>query len=515
MQTRPPQFSRILIAIGFTISCFGLALFLWIAFGGAVPLKPEGYRFSVPFEEATQLSVESDVRISGVSVGKVKRIDLNGDYQAEATIEMDTAFAPIPSDTRATLRQKTLLGETYVELTPGSNEAEPLPEDGALPFAQVADSVQLDEIFRAFTPETRAAFQAWMQGQAAGTRGRGEDLSVAIASLDPFAQQADSILRLLDSQEGAVSKLVDDGGSVFEALSERQGQLRGLIENSAEVFATTARRNEELKQTFTIFPTFLRESRETLARLERFSTDTNPLITQLRPVAKQLTPTARDLGEFAPVLDSFFPALQRAIDVAPAGFPALRRLLDNDLPPLLEGLDPFLAEFNPLLEVLRLYKHEVTAFLANVAAATNGSVERAADLSPLRNLRTEAPLGPAVLSAYPQRLQIERTNPYVKPKGYLDVRTGLKSFETRQCANGITATLPPTDVVAADPNFNVRTGGDEAAAAQFFEQIKEFAFNGQSTTAALPAPPCVQQAPYDSIGIDPVQTQYLHVKPFP
>ena len=120
MQTRPPAFSRILIAVGFTISCFGLALFLWLAFGGAVPLKPEGYRFSVPFEEATQLSVESDVRISGVSVGKVKRIDLNCDDQAEATIEIDNALAPIPSDTRATLRQKTLLGETYVELTPGS-----------------------------------------------------------------------------------------------------------------------------------------------------------------------------------------------------------------------------------------------------------------------------------------------------------------------------------------------------------------------------------------------------------
>ena len=91
----------------------------------------------------------------------------------------------------------------------------------------------------------------------------------------------------------------------------------------------------------------------------------------------------------------------------------------------------------------------------------------------------------------------------MKPKGYLDVRSGLKSFETRQCASGITAALPPTDVVAADPNFNVRTGGDVAAAATFFDQIKTFALNGQSTTTALPAPPCTQQAPYNSIGDRP------------
>ena len=73
METRPPTVTRILIAAGFALSCFALALFLWITFGGPIPLKPEGYRFEVPFNEATQLAQESDVRISGVSVGKVKR----------------------------------------------------------------------------------------------------------------------------------------------------------------------------------------------------------------------------------------------------------------------------------------------------------------------------------------------------------------------------------------------------------------------------------------------------------
>ena len=42
------------------------------------------------------------------------------------------------------LRQKTLLGETYVELTPGTDEGEPLPEGGHLPVAQVGEAVQLD-----------------------------------------------------------------------------------------------------------------------------------------------------------------------------------------------------------------------------------------------------------------------------------------------------------------------------------------------------------------------------------
>ena len=251
METRPPTITRILVAIGFALSCFALALFLWITFGGPLPLKPEGYRFTVPFNEATQLAVESDVRISGVPVGKVKAVELADDGLAEATIELDSRYAPIPTDTRAMLRTKTLLGETFVELTPGDGQGPTLEEGGTLPEAQVAESVQLDEIWRTFDARTRDAFRVWMQGTSAALRGRGDDLSAAIAELGPFAEETNRLLRVLDSQSRAVRQLVHDGGTVFEALSERQGQLRGLIENSETVFSTTARRNQELADLFT------------------------------------------------------------------------------------------------------------------------------------------------------------------------------------------------------------------------------------------------------------------------
>jgi len=89
METRPPTPVQLLIAVAFALSCFGLLLFLWLAFGGPTPLKPEGYRIHVPFQEATQLAVESDVRASGVSIGKVKGIELNDEGDADATLEID------------------------------------------------------------------------------------------------------------------------------------------------------------------------------------------------------------------------------------------------------------------------------------------------------------------------------------------------------------------------------------------------------------------------------------------
>jgi phospholipid/cholesterol/gamma-HCH transport system substrate-binding protein len=502
METRPPTVTRILVAVGFALSCFGLLLFLWLAFGGPIPLKPEGYRFTVPFDEATQLAVESDVRISGVSVGKVKRIDLNDEGLAEATIEVDERYAPIPADTEAILRQKTLLGETYVELTPGSDDAQSLPEDGNLPEAQVSEAVQLDEIFRAFDDRTRTAFQAWMQGQAASLRGRGADLSVAIASLDPFAEEADRILRVLDSQQLAVRQLVRGGGETFGALSERSGQLRGLIQNAEAVFSTTARRNEDLADAFVAFPTFLRESRATLARLEEFAVDTNPLVTELRPAARELGPALVELGRFAPELEGFFVGFRKAAKAAPRGASALRRLLDDDLPPLLDRVQTFLPQLNAILQGVRLYRHEVTAFLANVAAATQGTGEAdPVSGEPLHYLRTSAPLGPETLSVYPQRLRVGRTNPYVAPGGYSNLRTHLESFETRQCSGGVHAVLNPADAGAFP--------GD------FFARLREFAYAGVLDSNDLPTPPCDQQPDFESIGIAPETSQYLHVRELP
>ena len=113
MQKQAPSVGRILVMVLFALSCFGILLYLWLVFGGSTPLKPQGYRVKVNFPEATQLAQEADVRISGVPVGRVKKKELD-EETTSVEIELDGKYAPLPGDTRAVLRQKTLLGETYV-----------------------------------------------------------------------------------------------------------------------------------------------------------------------------------------------------------------------------------------------------------------------------------------------------------------------------------------------------------------------------------------------------------------
>src|SRR5689334_19830794 len=139
MVKEAPSVGKILAMVIFALTCFGLLLFLWLAFGGPVPLKPKGYRFHTSFAEVGQLANQSDVRISGVPVGKVEQITADKKTgRADVTIQLDAKYAPLPSDAKAILRQKTLLGETYIELTPGTRSAKPIDENGRLPAGNVS-----------------------------------------------------------------------------------------------------------------------------------------------------------------------------------------------------------------------------------------------------------------------------------------------------------------------------------------------------------------------------------------
>jgi phospholipid/cholesterol/gamma-HCH transport system substrate-binding protein len=395
-----------------------------------------------------------------------------------------------------------------------------VPEGGALDEAQVSEAVQLDEIFRAFDEPTRLAFQRWMQEASVALRGRGADINAAIGNLEPFAAEANEVLRILDSQRLATREFVRNTGEVFEALSERQGQLQGLIRNSEAVFSTTAARNESLREAFIAFPTFLDESRLTLERLERFAIDTDPLVTQLRPAARELSPTLISLGELAPELEGFFRGLKPVTRAAPRGFEALREILDDQLPPVLAELDPFLRNLIPIVEVAQDYQREITALVANTSAATNG-FNRPAEggNQTVKYLRTTAPLHPEALAAYPNRLKVSRTNPYVKPGGYENLVSTLEGFETRQCTAGLTAILDPN--TPNDPNFYERLPGDTVAeqieeATDLFNRLRQFAFADQDNSDNIPTPPCKDQAPFQSIGgMFPEFTEYLHVRARP
>jgi virulence factor Mce-like protein len=447
MQKQAPSIARILVAVGFGLSCFGLLLFLWITFGGPVPLKAEGYRFTASFPEAVTVSKEADVRLGGVSVGKVKNLSLPPEGNAtELEIELDPKYAPVPSDTRAILRQKTLLGETFIELTGGTDSAPPVPDGGELARTQTVSSTQIDEIFQALDEDTREAFQRWMASSSIAVRGRGLDLNDSFGNLGPFTTDATAILRILRHQDEALSTLIRDTGAVFEALSAGDQELAGAIVNSNTAFAALASRDRALAETIRIFPTFNEETRLTLNRLAEFSGDTQPLVNNLMPVADDLSPTLRSVERLSPNLKRLFIDLDPLLDASETGLPAARRVL-NGLQPLLAALDPFLANLNPVIRYLRAHRATVTDFLMGPPHGLSGTLfSQPNQPAPRHSLRQISYLSAESLTIQPERRSTNRGNGYYQPfvlNGLAAARGGI--FPLFDCKNTGEGEIPASE----------------------------------------------------------------------
>jgi phospholipid/cholesterol/gamma-HCH transport system substrate-binding protein len=474
MQKQAPSVGRILVAVGFTLSCFALLLFLWVTFGGPIPLKPESYRFTADFPEAITLSKEADVRIGGVSVGKVKDLSLAPDSECQkdpttcnttrATVEIDPQYAPISSDARAILRSKTLLGETYVELTSGSqtqpgqadntnataqsgtidvgqvsggDARQPIPEGGHLAQTQVQDQTQIDEIFQGFDQPTREAFQSWMQNSALAVNGRGLDLNDAFGNLGPFASDASDVLGTLRSQEQSLRTLVHDTGDVFAALTEHDQALAGAIVGANRTFGALASQSRALSDTFKILPTFENESRLTLDRLKPFAEDARPVFHDLRPVARNLSPTLHDVRRLAPYARKLFKNFDPLIKASATGLPSLQGFV-RELRPVMDGLDPFLANFNPLLRWLDYQAPVVGDFLSNPSSSTADFLpSQAGQNAPLHLSRQMTIFTAESLSIYQKRLATNRGNGYLQPFaiGSFYPSTQAEIFPSHDCNN--------------------------------------------------------------------------------
>jgi phospholipid/cholesterol/gamma-HCH transport system substrate-binding protein len=473
MQKQAPSIGRILVAVGFTLSCFALLLFLWVTFGGPVPFKPQSYRFTADFPEAITLQKEADVRIGGVSVGKVKELGLAPESECQehpevcnatrATIEIDPQYAPISSDAEAILRQKTLLGETYVELTTGSqvdpgetagdvnaqsgamdvgelsgdDAPHPIEEGGHLEQSQVQDQTQIDEIFQGFDDETRQAFQSWMQNAGIAINGRGLDLNDAFGNVGAFATDASDVLGTLRQQEQALRTLVRSTGEVFAALTEHDQALAGAIVGANRTFGALASESDALAETFKIFPTFENQGRLTLDRLKTFAEDAGPLFDDLRPVARDLSPTLRDVRRLAPEAKTLFRNLDPLIKASATGLPSLSSFL-RELRPVMDGLDPFLSNFNPLLSWLDYQAPVVTDFLANPSSSTADFLPfHESQSEPLHLSRQMAIFTAESLSIHQERLKTNRGNGYLQPFaiGSFFPTTQAEIFPSHDCDN--------------------------------------------------------------------------------
>ncbi len=465
MSTSSPTPGRIFVIAAFSLSCFGLLLFFWLAFGGPIPLKPAGYRVQIAFTDAATLADQADVRIAGVSVGKVVKKELEpGGNGTLTTIELKSRYAPLRSDARAILRQKTLLGETYVELTTGSRGAPALREGARLSDGKVAQAVEFDELLRVFDKPTRKAFQEWQASLAQAGAGRGRDLSDALGNLPAFTENAQTVVDVLDKRRAVLRDLVHNAGKTFEEVTRDEEALSTLVQRNAELFGELGERRDALAESIRILPTFLDETKATLARVGTFSVDTEPLLRDLDPVLDDLQPTLASLHDLAPDLENLFDNLDPLIDAGDDGLPALSRTL-RGVDPTLAATGPFLRQLNPLLRFLELNQSKLADFISVPGATTAGirsTVEGSTSVGHAvpQIIMAGAPTLPAL-----SRTADNRGNAYHPPNSRPDPNAKiLPSFDCNRTGEKPPTSTPGCKVAGPIPFGNL---------SQYYPQVRE------------------------------------------
>lgn len=122
MQPVPSKYTRIDLSVGvFVLAGLAALAFLAIKIGGGALIGGETTTVRARFSNLGGLSPGASVLVSGVTVGKVDKIELDERFAAIATLRVRKDLH-LPSDTFAAIRSSGLIGDKHIALTPGADE---------------------------------------------------------------------------------------------------------------------------------------------------------------------------------------------------------------------------------------------------------------------------------------------------------------------------------------------------------------------------------------------------------
>ena len=342
---------------------------LWINFGGAIPGVTGGYSVTASLADTQNLVYDSEVRIAGVPVGKIRGLERTAD-SIDVKMELRGDAVPLHEGATVILRVKTLIEETYVEITDGTGP--PIPDGGRLPASAEELSVKFDELLDALPLETREQLASLVRELGIATDGEAQHLADTLAALGRLGRDGHDALDVLAAQSDNLSALVREGTRLLALLDEGEGQVARLATAAERLTRATASRDEKLAETMRLLP----------GLLDRVTAASPPV----RQLAGALTPLADPLRRAAPDLEAALGELPGAITALRGLLPELDRNLDRlpdtltrtpavaaDASTLIPVLRVGLADVNPMLAYLAPYARDIAAFTANAAQVVTAS----------------------------------------------------------------------------------------------------------------------------------------------
>jgi phospholipid/cholesterol/gamma-HCH transport system substrate-binding protein len=374
----------------------GLLVFLLAVGIGALIAASGGrddgaYKVRAVFDNASFLIPGEDVKIAGVKVGTIDRLDLTRDNKAAVVLKIvDPAFRPFRSDATCKVGVQSLIGEQFVECTPtqprepGVKPAPPLRElksgtgkgEHLLPVSQTTTPVNIDVLLNIMRVPQRERFRLVINELGAGLAGNGTELRRALRRANPALQQTDRVIAVLARQNKTLARLVDESDQALGPLARRRHDLSGFITSSGRTAEATAARGDDLERDLQKLPAFLQKLGPAADDFGALADQATPALQSLLSESDAINQTVQGLGPTAakatPALVALGDTAESATKVLPALEPPTRKLteLARPLLPLSGDLADLSSSFDETGGI-----ENVMRFIYYYTAALNGEDE--------------------------------------------------------------------------------------------------------------------------------------------
>jgi phospholipid/cholesterol/gamma-HCH transport system substrate-binding protein len=326
------------------IAIVAIVIGVYFAFARGLPFG-DHYELKIHFDESVNVKERQPVRIAGVDVGKVVKVEHADPPKrlVEVTVRIDDEGRPVHEDAQVKIRPRMFLeGNWFLEMSPGTDGSPELKDGGTIPVHRTSSPVQLGQVFSILQSDTRQNIRRIFREYGSALEGEGaRGFNRSIPYWEP-AYRNSAIVQdaTLGLNPHDLSDYIDSAGRVARGLDRSPTALKSLITDFDTAAGAFAREATSLETAIEELPRTLAAARPALAKL-------NDAFPPLRRLTADLRPSVRETGR---TIDVSFPFIQQTRRLVSR---AELRGLVADLRPTVPNLARLTRDTVPLFETLR------------------------------------------------------------------------------------------------------------------------------------------------------------------
>jgi phospholipid/cholesterol/gamma-HCH transport system substrate-binding protein len=341
-----------------------------------VLLRSHPHEYRLVFPSAGQLVKGDVVRIGGTPAGTVKSVGLSDDDQAQIDIAIKEHYGRLHEGTTATIRAEGLTGvaSRYVDVSPASETRPVLDDGGVIQGDKTTAIVEIDQLFNALDPKTRAGLAGFIKGSADWYDGKESAANASAQQIPKALAQLSAVADEITGDSATFEQFLTETGDAMGAIADHRAQLTDLVSNTRQTAAALASNTTSLSDALHQVPTALDAGsdafvslRPALGDLRKLTDASGPATKNLEPFLKQLTPVLQESDPAFAKLRKMFAQPGKANDLLDAlrDLPAIAKATDRTFPSGIKAL----KDSTPIFSFARPYTSDLVGWIRGFDAA--------------------------------------------------------------------------------------------------------------------------------------------------